>query len=84
MVLQLIVPVNIVHNSRIISTMEMEAIHFSESSVIKRAIRRHISEDDILHSHRRENLKFYMTYSGFANGVSRLRQSVSRVISEAE
>jgi hypothetical protein len=37
----------------------MEAIRFSEMSVHTRTTRRHIPENDILHSHRRENLKFY-------------------------
>jgi hypothetical protein len=31
----------------------------SETSVLTRATRRHISEEGILHSHRRENLKSY-------------------------
>jgi hypothetical protein len=37
--------------------------------VLTRAIRRNISEDAILHSHRRENIKFYMgmkVYTKFA------------------
>jgi hypothetical protein len=39
----------------------MEAIPFSETSVPTRATRRHISEDSILHSQRREKLKSYVT-----------------------
>jgi hypothetical protein len=34
-----------------------DAIRFSETSVLTRATRRQISEYDILHNHRRENLK---------------------------
>jgi hypothetical protein len=39
------------------STLKMEAIRSSETSVNTRSTRRHIPEDGILHSHRRENLK---------------------------
>jgi hypothetical protein len=41
------------------STLKMEAILSSETSVHTRSTRRHIPEDGILHSHRRENLKSY-------------------------
>jgi hypothetical protein len=37
----------------------MEALSSSETSVLTRTTRRNISEDGILHSHRRENLKSY-------------------------
>jgi hypothetical protein len=39
--------------SPILVTLMMEATRSSETSGFTRAIRRHISEDDILHSHRR-------------------------------
>jgi hypothetical protein len=43
------------------STLKMEAIRSSETSVHTRSTRRQIPEDGILHSHRRENLKSYIS-----------------------
>jgi hypothetical protein len=40
-------------------TLKMEAIRSSEMSVHTRSTWRHIPEDGILYSHRRENLKSY-------------------------
>jgi hypothetical protein len=42
------------------STLKTEAIRSSETSDHTISKRRHIPEDDILHSHRRENLKSYI------------------------
>jgi hypothetical protein len=39
------------------STLRMEATSLSETSVYIKPTRRHIPEDGILHSRRRENLK---------------------------
>jgi hypothetical protein len=44
----------------------MEAIRSSETSVLVKATQRNISEDDILHSHYRENLKSYIALTGWA------------------
>jgi hypothetical protein len=41
----------------------MEAIRSSETSVLIRATRRHLPEDDNHHSHRRGNLKSYILFS---------------------
>jgi hypothetical protein len=49
-----------VPSSSISVTMMMEAVSSSETSVLTRATRRNISEDSVLHSHRRENLKSYI------------------------
>jgi hypothetical protein len=42
------------------STLKMEAIRSSETSVNRGSTQRHTPEDDILHSHRCENLKSYI------------------------
>jgi hypothetical protein len=41
----------------LICTLKMEAARSCETSVLTRPIRRHIPEDGILHSRRRDNLK---------------------------
>jgi hypothetical protein len=51
--------VNVVPSSPIPVTLMMEALRSSETSVLASATRRIISEDGILRSHRRGNLKSY-------------------------
>jgi hypothetical protein len=58
-VFQLLVTAN-VPNSLIIFTLMMEATCSFETSVLIRTTRRHIPEDGILHSHRRENLRSHI------------------------
>jgi hypothetical protein len=49
------------------STLKMEAICSSETSVAtQQTTRRHIPEDDTLHNHRCENLKSYIYVMCFA------------------
>jgi hypothetical protein len=64
--LQLLVIAYIVRNSLILSTLTMEVISSSETSVLGRDIQGHIPEEGILHSHRRENLKSYAQLTGWA------------------
>jgi hypothetical protein len=42
-----------------------EALTSSETSVVTKATRRTIPEEDILHSDRRDNLKSYITLTGW-------------------
>jgi hypothetical protein len=54
----------------------MEVVRSSVTSVLKRATRRNIPEDGILHSHRRENLKSYDKYILLGNNSSPLSCAV--------
>jgi hypothetical protein len=56
-VLQFLVTAYIVPRWPNVFTLMIEEIHSSETSVIKRAIRRDFPEDFIVHSHRRERPK---------------------------
>jgi hypothetical protein len=44
----------------------MEALRSSETSVLTRATRQDIPEDDILHNHHGEDLKYYIALTGWA------------------
>jgi hypothetical protein len=64
----------------------MEELLSSETSGLTRATRRNILEDDILHNHRRENLKSYIAVTGCAlqrrRNVSPVRYEVGFYIPE--
>jgi hypothetical protein len=65
-VLWLLVTTNTDPNSLILLILIMEAIRSSETSVHTRATRRPLSEDFILHSYCRENVKYYIALTGLA------------------
>jgi hypothetical protein len=50
----------------ILSNVMMEAFYSFEASILTKATRRLTSQEGILHSYRRENLKSYITLIGWA------------------
>jgi hypothetical protein len=64
-VLQFLVAANVVPSSLTLSNLIMEVILSSEMSFVTRTTRSNIPEDEILNSHRRENLKSYIALTGW-------------------
>jgi hypothetical protein len=62
---QLLVTAYVLHGSLIHSTLMMEATRSFETAALTSAKRRNIPEDCIIHSHCRENLKFYKFFALF-------------------
>jgi hypothetical protein len=58
---------SVVPSSPILVTLMKQALIFSETSLLTSDTRRNVPEDAILHSHRRENLKSYVTTNYFRN-----------------
>jgi hypothetical protein len=63
---RLLVTASVDPSSPTLVPLMKETLSSSETSVLTRATRRSIPEDDILHSHRRENLKSYIALTGWA------------------
>jgi hypothetical protein len=62
---RLLVTASVVPSSPILVTLMKEALSSSKTSVLTRATQCNIPEDDILHSHRRENLTSYIALTGW-------------------
>jgi hypothetical protein len=61
---RLLVTAIVVPSSLILVTLIMKALGSSGTSVLTRNTWRNFPEDGIFHSHRRENLKFYIALTG--------------------
>jgi hypothetical protein len=65
-VLPLLVTASVVPTSPSLLSLMIEATVSYQKSIFTRTTRCNVQEDDILHSHRRENLKSYIALTGWA------------------
>jgi hypothetical protein len=66
---RLLVTASVVPSSPILVTLMKEALSSFETSVLARATRRNIPEDNILHSHLRVNLNSYIVFRSFVSAL---------------
>jgi hypothetical protein len=82
----LLVTANVVPSSPILVILMIDALRSSDTLVLTKATWRNITEDGILHSHHRDNLKTYLELTGWSlvlrRNVFPVRNELSFYITE--